>query len=233
MHATRHGEHVVIKLVGKDYRGSVDLLLDLQQQIPGEETHVIPVLDSWLVAQGTYIVMPRLEPLDECRALPIHTVVSLAQQLLSGIRFLHQNKIVHRDLKPANIVIDRHRVQLFIIDFDLAERYKGKDDVEVGFTGSVGFTAPEVGEPDYCKDTTYRMVPADLWATGKLLNFLVTLSGDIASIRLNPLKDVASRMMDHDPSLRLSADDALAMLIGENKPGVVVRKQAAQPAWTN
>lgn len=188
--------------------------------MPSENARIIPILDTWLVNVGRYIVMPRFEPSNECYDLPVPTILPLAQQLLDGLSFLHHNRVVHRDLKPHNVVVDRKRTRIYIIDFDLAEIIDGDDDLDVGFTGSAGFTPPEVGEPDSPKESCYRMMPVDIWACGVLLTYLAASSTDNDSPELRVLKDVADQMTNPDPSLRLDADGALAMLFAKSRQNI-------------
>lgn len=45
------------------------------------------------------------EVLSSRKKLPEAEVLVIAKQVISGYRYLHENKIIHRDLKPANILI--------------------------------------------------------------------------------------------------------------------------------
>ena len=59
---------------------------------------------------------------------------------------MHEHGVAHCDLKTSNVVIDEQGY-VTIIDFDLAVRDVASLD---GFTGTDGWTAPEVGRgPKY------------------------------------------------------------------------------------
>ena len=47
----------------------------------------------------------------------------ILDQVLEGIKYLHQNGIVHRDIKPENIMIGDNG-ELKLIDFGLSKRKK-------------------------------------------------------------------------------------------------------------
>ncbi|KAH9932356.1 kinase-like domain-containing protein, partial [Fomitopsis serialis] len=85
----------------------------------------------------------------------------LSYDLISGLSFLHTHNVAHRDVKPANLVYTAdYRLQ--IIDFDIALRVVGEDEMREGFCGSAGWTAPEVGK-------TYSPIRADRWSCGRVL----------------------------------------------------------------
>ncbi|TDL13177.1 kinase-like protein, partial [Rickenella mellea] len=89
-------------------------------------------------------------------------------QLIRGVTFLHENGVAHGDLKPDNILIDPTTRRLVIIDFSLSTRFDGTDDWVEGYSGTPGWTAPEVGEyGGFSKP--YRATLADRWACGKLI----------------------------------------------------------------
>ncbi|SRR6266478_3872592 len=56
---------------------------------------------------------------------------------IKGVAYLHKICIVHRDIKPENLVVDRDFC-LKIIDFDVAMRVKGEDEVVDGQCGREG-----------------------------------------------------------------------------------------------
>ena len=99
------------------------------------------------------------------------------RQLLSAVKYLHENNVVHRDLKIENILIDSDG-NLKIIDFGLSNFYVSSlsDSSDSSllvklstFCGSLYYAAPELlhGRP-------YFGPEVDVWSLGVILYVLVS-----------------------------------------------------------
>lgn len=121
---------------------------------------------------------------------------AIFKQLLSGLRYLHENNIIHRDIKPENILLDITRrgdpnaqtiggiqTQLQSGPWDPEEldlRVKIADFGLAKFIGELKFTNTLCGTPAYVApeilkyDRNYS-TKVDLWSSGVLL--YVCLSG--------------------------------------------------------
>ncbi|NJQ08732.1 serine/threonine-protein kinase, partial [Streptomyces lonarensis] len=104
--------------------------------------------------------------------LPPEFVVTLLDQLLSGLQAVHDEGVVHRDIKPANILLDATgagRPRLRLSDFGISMRKGEPRLTETNFVmGTPGYFAPEQmlgSEPDF---------PADLYAVGLVGLYLLT-----------------------------------------------------------
>ncbi|KAH3892563.1 NUAK family SNF1-like kinase 1 [Dreissena polymorpha] len=88
------------------------------------------------------------------------------RQIVSAIKYCHQNGIVHRDLKLENILLDRH-YNAKIADFGLSNYYTGHDFLKT-FCGSPLYASPEIvnGQPYYGPEV-------DCWSLGVVLYTLV------------------------------------------------------------
>jgi len=88
------------------------------------------------------------------------TIRSLFDEILRGLRIVHQHKMLHLDIKPANIFItDDNRSVL--IDFGAAREVLSKEGNFIRPMYTPGFAAPEM----YRRDTT--MGPwTDIYAIG-------------------------------------------------------------------
>jgi serine/threonine protein kinase len=88
------------------------------------------------------------------------TIRSLFDEILRGLRIVHQHKMLHLDIKPANIfVTDDNRAVL--IDFGAAREVLSKESNFIRPMYTPGFAAPEM----YRRDTT--MGPwTDIYAIG-------------------------------------------------------------------
>ncbi len=122
--------------------------------------------------------------------------------LVKGVAYLHMICIAHRDIKPENLVIDRDFC-LKIIDFDVAMRVKGEDEVVDGQCGTEGWMAPEMEEK-----SMYSPIKADQWTTGRVVHYL--LNKFRAEDRV--LRTTATKLTTHNPELRLSLLQVVASL---------------------
>lgn len=56
-------------------------------------------------------------------------LLSIVQQLVEGVAFMHAHGVVHLDLKPQNLLADKDNGCLWIIDFGTAEWMDSVDDL--------------------------------------------------------------------------------------------------------
>jgi len=188
-------------------------LLEFLHHTSAPDNHTIPFTIILSTQSDTVISMPYKKPLNECNTLSVHMVANFSRQLLEAVQFLHAQGVAHRDLKPENVVVDLDMRQLFIIDYDLAIFANGRDDVmEQVFVGTDGCTAPEVRDEPYKGEAYYSPIAADLWATGSVLKFLLSRSGDHNSPKLKQIRAITGLLLNDDPVQRPGADQALAML---------------------
>jgi WD40 repeat protein len=71
-------------------------------------------------------------------------IVSLLEDLLPVLDFVHKGKVIHRDIKPENIIRRRHDRKLVLVDFGAAKYATGTTLNQTGTTiGTKGYAAPE------------------------------------------------------------------------------------------
>lgn len=111
-------------------------------------------------------MLPKLgdaEPVPE----PKYWVCIFVDDVLSGLRHLHENKIVHRDLKPDNILVeypnhDTNQPRFAISDFGLSIKLGAHSTS--AFPGTSLYRAPEV-----CVYNANWSPATDVWALGVTL----------------------------------------------------------------
>jgi serine/threonine protein kinase len=104
-------------------------------------------------------------PLPEIRA------ASIAYQLLSSLKTMHERDVVHRDIKTENVIlVDIERDDVKLVDFGLATQEWDKESM-VRRCGSPGYVAPEV-----LKSETYGC-KVDCFSIGVLLHILLVGRG--------------------------------------------------------
>ncbi|MEB3830665.1 serine/threonine-protein kinase [Phormidium sp. CCY1219] len=71
-------------------------------------------------------------------------IISLLQDLLPVLHFIHQGHVIHRDIKPENIIRRRSDGKLVLVDFGAAKYATGTVLGKTGTTiGTKGYAAPE------------------------------------------------------------------------------------------
>jgi len=90
----------------------------------------------------------------------------ILEQLLEGIRFLHENKIIHRDLKPENILISFEGGKYIpkISDFGIS---KDTETDQASFTNSLKIASKRYASPEQLDDENNSIdYNTDLWSFG-------------------------------------------------------------------
>ncbi|CAK7327158.1 unnamed protein product [Dovyalis caffra] len=143
------------------------------------------------------------------------------QQLVSALRFCHQNGVSHRDIKPHNLLLDG-KGNLKITDFGLSALKNGGGGGGLLHTacGTPAFTAPEV-----MARRGYDGAKADAWSCGVMLFFLLSASlpfddsnlavmcrrihkGEyqVPSCIPKPVKSIIIQLLDPNPNTRMSIE---------------------------
>uniref|UniRef100_A0A3Q3VQP5 Inhibitor of nuclear factor kappa-B kinase subunit alpha n=1 Tax=Mola mola TaxID=94237 RepID=A0A3Q3VQP5_MOLML len=101
---------------------------------------------------------------ENCCGLKESEVLSLLNDVGSGIQYLHENKIIHRDLKPENIVLQDINGKLVhkIIDLGYAKDLD-QGSLCTSFVGTLQYLAPELFE-----NKPYT-VTVDYWSFGTMV----------------------------------------------------------------
>ena len=120
---------------------------------------LLSMLENGEDIDGSVIELPYL---DDRRAATEAELRLLVADLAASLDTLHEAGYVHRDLKRSNVRFDGR--QAWLIDFDLAERWRDGDAPLLGQAGTLGWRAPEVrlGLP-------HSGAAADMWSLGLLV----------------------------------------------------------------
>ncbi|CAE7419254.1 unnamed protein product [Symbiodinium pilosum] len=139
---TQNGQEVAVKL--EDQSGLHQMLpyeAKLLKHLEGGEG-IANVYFSGKEGAFNIMVMdllgPSLEDLfNSCRrTFTVKTVLTLADQMISRVQYLHSKDFVHRDLKPDNFLVGAGKKcnVVHIIDFGLAKRYRNSKRQHIPFS---------------------------------------------------------------------------------------------------
>ena len=102
----------------------------------------IPALYDFLTSGNFYYMMmellgPSLEDLfDECHnKFTLKTILSLGDQMLCRIEFLHSRNLIHRDIKPDNFLmgLKKNKSIVYICDFGLCKMFRDPNGKHIPF----------------------------------------------------------------------------------------------------
>jgi serine/threonine protein kinase len=146
-------------------------IFKLLNTFQSKSEHIISLHESFQTPSTSWAILPEMSSVARCVSIASgklnEKVVQVCWGLIKGVAYLHKFRIAHRDIKPENLVLDRN-FSLKIIDFDVAMRVEGEDEMVEGQCGTKGWMAPEIGEK-----SMYSPIKADRWSTGRCLLYLL------------------------------------------------------------
>ena len=98
-------------------------------------------------------------------------IKSIMFQILSGVKFIHDNYILHRDIKPANILL-LNKGQVKLADFGLSRFFEKRKNQWKAYTNAVEtlwYRAPEL-----LLSECYYKTSIDMWSVGCVMAELFT-----------------------------------------------------------
>lgn len=136
----------------------------------------IPQLFAYFEENGEfYLVMEFIEgeQLSAGQGWTEDKVVTLLQDILKILEFVHKENVIHRDIKPSNIIRRKLDDKIFLIDFGTVKQVTiQNDDSTIGIdptvsVGTQGYMPNEQlnGAPEFC---------SDIYALGMLGIYLLT-----------------------------------------------------------
>ncbi len=162
------------------------------------------------------------------RPLPVSDALSIEQQLISGVRAIHEAGVVHRDLKPNNVIVDGRgkALHLWITDFGLAGIFETDATLQTrALAGTPGYLAPEL---------LLGQVPSpatDLFALGVLLHEVFT--GERPSLKPGSLTPVVNRKLELSGLPERSVALVRALLADDPGRRCTVFREVSEPFTAN
>jgi serine/threonine protein kinase len=108
--------------------------------------------------------------------VPVADAVAIIRQSLEALDFIHGRGYIHRDFKPANLLLKDGPdgpIDARLADFGLAKPLQEAGFSRISFSGeakgSLGFMPPE-----QITDSKSAGAPADIYAAGATLHYLIT-----------------------------------------------------------
>jgi PAS domain S-box-containing protein len=132
----------------------------------------IPQLLAYFEQEGTFYLVQELieghslsDEIQPGKRLSEGKTVSILQEVLQILAFVHSQNVIHRDIKPSNIIRRERDNRLVLIDFGAVKQFS------TGLAGSSGNPTMAVGTPGYMplEQTAGRpRFASDIYAVGIL-----------------------------------------------------------------
>jgi serine/threonine-protein kinase len=153
------GRRVAIKILDDRHAGDDQFIERFRREAKNAASlshpNIVSIYDRG-EAEGTYYIAMEViegrslkELIMTHGALPVHTAIGYAKQLLEALRFAHRHGIIHRDIKPHNVLVSAdqqvkaNEPRLKVTDFGIA-RHGASQMTEAGsIMGTAQYLSPE------------------------------------------------------------------------------------------
>jgi serine/threonine-protein kinase len=212
-----------------DQQQSSNFVREAQTLSGLKHPHIVDIVGFGpLDGQRQYMVMEFLEgrtleaELEEHGALPVHRVLSLAEEILDGLEAAHSIDVIHRDLKPSNVFLAKvsgGNTVVKLLDFGLA---KLQPQALAGDAGAPSAKSTIAGTPDYIapEQALGKGVSklSDLYSFGVILYEVLTGTKLFTAryMSLDPIHDLIDHhLYSEPPKLGEAFPEELERLVSE------------------
>ncbi|KNC79824.1 CAMK/PKD protein kinase [Sphaeroforma arctica JP610] len=172
------------KIVDADHSKTANLKSEMALLKALKNPNIISLERIYHTPEVLYLVMERAfggDLLDRILSQPNQSLSEpvakyYIYQILTALKFLHDNKVAHRDLKPENVLLSTNDTHTLVklCDFGFA-RIVGENSFMQSVVGTPAYVAPEVIRQSSGSAATGYQVKVDLWSLGVIV--YVALSG--------------------------------------------------------
>jgi len=158
------------------------------------KAHGIPQV-KWYGAteKFNYMVLPLYGESLLSKTFSLAETLSIGQQVIKILRYIHEKGLIHRDIKPDNFVFGGDDKQIYIIDFGLCRKYidDNNNHIEVKSGKNI------IGTPNFISVNVHNGIEPsrrdDMISVAYVLLYLINGSlpwqknGDLVSIKLQKM----------------------------------------------
>ena len=198
--------HVALKIVSSGDDNHEELVGRFLQEARTlarvNHPNVVTIYAIDRVEETQYIAMEfvdgvALKELLRGQELSTDEALPLFEQMLEGLKCLHENKIIHRDLKPHNVLV-RADLQVKILDFGIAKAVGEASEHTVAgvVVGTIPYMPPEV------KVGIPANIQSDIWSLGAI--FYECLTGQQLAKMMSGRSDHSTLIFPEDVEAAIS-----------------------------
>ncbi|MBF4695513.1 serine/threonine-protein kinase [Fusibacter ferrireducens] len=143
-----------------------------------DSKYTITVIEQFEANNTAYLVLEYLnyptlsELLARDKHLDVESLVKIYKQLLTAVKYVHNNDIIHRDLKPDNIYIAYNHVILG--DFGISKNFEDSKSIKT-VAYSNHFSSPE-----QMSGANTQSICSDIYSLGKILSYILDYMDEYA-----------------------------------------------------
>lgn len=161
-----------------------------------ENQSMIGITMEYMGGKSLDAIYKRVIEIDPSNRINEKVLGKIADSILKGLNYLHQQKIIHRDIKPSNILLDFDG-NIKLCDFGVSGEVV--NSLATTFVGTQYYMAPEriMGKP--------YTVNCDIWSLGLTLLEVATgkfpfTNVDNVNVQLGPI-ELLQLILEYEPQL--------------------------------